>query len=146
MNEKDYLEQRVDDQINWYNKKSVANKKGYRICQLILIAMAALVTLSGMFVQKDYPWIQYAVPVFGAIIAIVTGILALVKYQDNWLSYRMTNEALKHEKYLFLTKSEPYNSGEAFQLFVKHCEATIAKENTTWEETMKKIERAKKKV
>jgi Protein of unknown function (DUF4231) len=144
MNEQDYIKQRLDDQINWYSKKSATNKKWYRLCQFSLIVLAALVTLSGLFPAKDFPFVTYTVPTLGAIIAILTGVLALFKFQDNWLTYRLSSEALKHEKYLFLAKSEPYNVENPFNLLVSRCESIMVKENMTWEQAMKPVAKEKK--
>ncbi|HFC76762.1 MAG TPA: DUF4231 domain-containing protein, partial [Candidatus Moranbacteria bacterium] len=47
-------------------------------------------------------------------------------------------ESLKHEKYLFLTKSEPYDIDEPFKLLVQRVESLISKENTNWSNYMKK--------
>jgi hypothetical protein len=46
----------------------------------------------------------------------------------------MTCEALKHEKYLFLTGAEPYNAGEPFPLFVKNAENLMSREQQGWQQ------------
>jgi len=76
---------------------------------------------------------------FGAIIAIVSGVLGLYKFQENWLEFRTTAESLKHEKYLYLTNSEPYNADEPLNLLVSRVETLISKENTNWAQYMRKV-------
>ena len=72
------------------------------------------------------------------LLAAITAILGLYKFQENWLEFRTTCESLKHEKYLFLTKSEPYDQEESFRLLVDRVESLISKENTAWNRCMKK--------
>jgi hypothetical protein len=45
---------------------------------------------------------------------------------------------LKHEKYLYLTKTEPYDGEDAFNELVKRVEDMISKENTRWSQYIKK--------
>ena len=128
----EYLRDRVDDQINWYEAKSGDNKRKYQRGQLVLLVMAAIVTLSGTFANSEVSWVPFVVPICGALIAIVSGVVSLYKYQENWLQYRTTAESLKHQKFLFVTKSEPYSGDEAFVIFVSNVENLISQENSVW--------------
>jgi len=132
MNESEYLESRLEDQIKWYDKKSAANKLWYRRCQFTLLLLATLVTLSAAFQPDDYPWINLTTAILGALIALITGVLGLYKFQENWTAYRTTAESLNHEKYLFLTKSEPYHADNPFKVFVFRVENLISEENSKW--------------
>lgn len=134
MDENTYLKDRVQDQIDWYDMKSGYNKRLYLRCQYLLIVAAALVTFSGVFDAAKLGWVQFAVPALGAIIAITSGVLGICKYQEHWVEYRTTAEQLKHEKHLYITKSEPYEKDDAFNLFVLRIEGLISKENSKWME------------
>ena len=138
MNEAEYLESRLEDQIKWYGKKSAANKMWYRRCQFTLLLLATLVTLSAAFQPEDFPWINMTTAILGALIALISGVLGLYKFQENWTAYRTTAESLKHEKYLYLTKSEPYNAENPFKLFVFRIENLISEENSKWMQYMNK--------
>ena len=140
MDENLYLTERLDDQINWYDRKSAMNKKWHQLGQTALIILAVLVTLSGMITydSKDPFWLRYVVPVIGALIALITGVLSLNKYQENWMAYRTTSETLKHEKFLFLTKTAPYDTPEAFNRLVNRVETLISKENSNWQQSQAK--------
>jgi len=139
MNENEYLEKRLENQRKWYSKKSGINKKWYRYFQLTQLVMAALVTLSGMFAYLEIEYLSFIiVPVLGALIAIVSGILGLYKFQENWTGYRTTSEALQQEKHLFLTKTAPYHDEDAFNLLVNRVESLISQENTKWGDYMSK--------
>lgn len=60
------------------------------------------------------------------------------KTKDNWVSYRLTCEALKREKILFETKSGKYKDA-SFNDFVVACEKIIADENTAWKSLAKSV-------
>ncbi|MFB3042367.1 MAG: DUF4231 domain-containing protein, partial [Candidatus Poribacteria bacterium] len=48
MNEENFMNERVDDQINWYDRKSQFNQKRYKRLRIIEIFAAALIPfLSG---------------------------------------------------------------------------------------------------
>ena len=70
----------------------------------------------------------------GLAIAVITAVVSLCQFQENWVEYRTTCESLKHEKFLFLTRTGPYNGDAPFPLLVQRVESMISKENTTWSE------------
>jgi hypothetical protein len=107
MGENDYIKIRLDDQINWYERKSALNKKCFRFCQVSQLVLATVVTLSGTINLLGYSYGDLLSPVLGALIAIIASLLGLYKYQELWIEYRTVTESLKHEKFMFLTKSEP---------------------------------------
>jgi len=131
----DYLEQRLDNQINWYSDKSSRCKVWYRRLRIIEIVAAAIIPLlSGMDNLLYSNWI---IGGLGMLIAIAAATGGLFKYHENWIQYRATSEALKHEKFLFLGGSAPYDGENAFQLLVQRVEGLISKENTNWTVTVK---------
>jgi hypothetical protein len=71
------------------------------------------------------------------LIAATSALLALYRFQDNWLQYRSTAEQLKREKFLFLTKNQPYGSEDAFHVLVDNVERILGVENSTWREQIK---------
>jgi len=72
------------------------------------------------------------------IITLCAGITHLCQVQERWIEYRTTAEALKKEKFLFLTKTEPYNGGNAFPILVPRTETLVSKENVTWAQYLMK--------
>jgi len=134
MKPEDYIKQRLDDQINWYDKKSIVSQKwfkGLRIAEIFLSGSITLLIAIGL-IMDDITKIVIAF--IGFSLAIIAGILALYNFQENWIEYRTTCESLRHHKFRFLTKSEPYDKENAFQNLVNNIEALISKENTNWVE------------
>jgi hypothetical protein len=74
--------------------------------------------------------LRIAVTVLSLTLAILTGLANFRKPGDLWLTYRMTEELIKHEKYLFVTDSGPYhNNKQAAHDFVETIEAIISAEH-----------------
>ncbi|KAA8710011.1 DUF4231 domain-containing protein [Lactococcus garvieae subsp. garvieae] len=133
MKEGEYLKTRLDDQLNWYDKKSQRYKKAYLFSRITSIILAILIPLfSGL--AKDFGWwIFNLIAVIGAVIALIEGVSSLLKYQENWISYRTIAETLKHEKYMFLTKTGVYKDVESpFTDLVERVETIISSENVNW--------------
>ena len=127
MTKEEYIKSRLEDQIQWYSKKSSFYKKLFYIMRTTEIAIAGLIpVLFCWSLTKEWT------PFLSAIVAILASLIALFKFQENWISYRTTSESLKHEKYLYLTKITPYDKDNSFDTLVKAVENTISKENSLW--------------
>lgn len=143
MDELEYLKDRLDDQINWYDRKSIRNQRTYKVLQLVLIVSAASIPFISGYISDKLPVLNLLLGGIGVLITAITGILSLYKFQENWISYRTTCETLRHEKYLFITKTDPFTEKNARNLLVQRVETLISKENINWFEIMKKKEEHK---
>ncbi len=133
MNAEDYIKQRLDDQINWYDKTSTESQRRYKCLRSIEIVVAATIPFLAGFSTDALPALKIAAGLAGIIVVVVSGFLALNQYQENWIDYRTTCESLRHHKYRFLTGAEPYSDqGDAFGHLVNNTEDLISKENTNW--------------
>jgi hypothetical protein len=72
--------------------------------------------------------------VLGALVGVIEGILALGQYQQTWLLYRATREALRREELLFSESAGPYAqaSSNATQLFIERSDAIMSGETGKW--------------
>lgn len=131
MNENEYIDSRIDDQIDWYDKKSQKAQCWFKWLRGTEIIAAAAIPLIAGFASEPFP-VTLAVGILGASIAVISSAISLNQFQENWTEYRTTCESLKHEKFLFLTKAEPYSEKEPFRLFVQRVESLISKENSAW--------------
>ena len=139
MNENEYIEQRVNDQIDWYSQKSKINKNCHNWSKGLIITFSALIPFAAGFISIETKWLIYIIAILGFLISILTGISSLLKFQEKWIKYRTTSETLKHEKFLYLTKSGPYdNTDNAFKIFVNRIENLISKENSAWNQYINK--------
>jgi hypothetical protein len=120
--------ERLEDQIAWYDRKSVANQRSFkRVKAAQLIAAAAIPALVAL---DPHPAI---VATLGAAVVVLEGFQQLNQYQQNWSSYRSTCEALKHEKFLYLASSGPYAEIENRRaLLADRIEGLISQEHAKW--------------
>lgn len=131
MDEAEYMKQRVDEQIAWYDAKSSSAQRGFKALRITEIIGAATLPFLTPY-SADSLGIRIAIGVIGVVLAVGAGLLSLFQMQERWSEYRNTCESLRHEKYLYLTKSEPYDADRPFQLFVNRVESLISKENSSW--------------
>lgn len=124
--------ERLEDQIKWYGKNSKYNQQMFKWLKAVTIVAAVAIPLCvGLGTQ-------YAIisGVLGALIALVEGVQQLNQYQQNWLTYRSTCEALKHEKYLFLANAGPYAAAENPKaLLAERVESQVSQEHAKWAAT-----------
>lgn len=144
MTEEQFIKERVDDQINWYDKKSQLNQRWYKWLRICEIAAAAAIPFLAGYMSNKHTAIPVVVGFLGCIIAIIAGISVLYQFQENWVEYRTTCESLRHEKYLFLTQTEPYNVDNPFQLLVQRVESLVSTENTKWSQLVRVSKKEKK--
>jgi len=132
LNQEEYLKERLDSQIEWYDRKSGWHQRWYKKLRFMEILAAASIPFLTGYITDATPDMKIVVGGLGVIIAVVSGVVALFKFQEHWLQYRTTTESLKHHRYLFLTKTAPYDKGDSFNLLVESIEGLISKENSHW--------------
>lgn len=137
MNQEEYLKERLEGQIDWYDKKSIKNQNWFKRLQVIVIVASATIPFLSGFMDETTLYLKIVMGLLGLTIAAATAILGLYQFQENWLEYRTTCETLRHENYLFLTGAAPYDEEEPFLLLVERVEGLISKENTNWQSYMK---------
>ena len=141
MDAAEYIAQRLDNQIEWYDRKSLSNQYWYKRLRMTQFVAAALIPFFTAYLS-EIPMTKFVVGVFGVAIAVVTAALDLYRFQEHWIEYRTTCESLKKEKFLFLANSGPYGSGSVamFQLLVQRVEALISKEHSNWAQYVRQPE------
>jgi hypothetical protein len=136
-----YLKERLEDQIAWYDRKSAYNKRWFISLRAVEITAAATVPFLSGFASN--PWISGAVGVIGIVITVCAGITHLCQFQERWIEYRTTAETLKKEKFLFVTKTDPYNGDNAFSILVQRIENLVSKEVGSWAQYLMQPEKQK---
>lgn len=131
---KDYFINRVDNQIDWYDKKSRDAQVKYKIfTYVIIVASAAIPVFTNLAIGEF--WVKILVSLLGAGTTLSQGIINLNDYNTNWIEYRTVCETLKKEKYMFITNAGVYGNGdndELFAYFAERIESIISQENLNW--------------
>jgi hypothetical protein len=133
----EYLQERLDDQISWYDKKSSWNHMWFNRLRAAEILFSVTVPFLISQIEGDNTLLKLIAGVMGILVALIAGLVTLFRFQENWVEYRATAEILKHEKYLYLTQSAPYNGNNAFHLLVETVESAISKETTGWSQSLR---------
>ncbi len=129
---------RLEDELAWYDRRSVQNQRTYKRIKITeIIAAGAIPFLSALNIsQGSAGWSHYVSWVIGGLgvlITILEGMLQLNQYQQNWVSYRSACESLKHEKYLYLAKAPPYNDArDPHGLLAERVELLVSQEQVKW--------------
>ena len=133
--------ERLEDQLSWYDNKSIENQKWYKRFKIAEIIAAAIIPFA-----SGFDGFGILTGVLGVLIVIFIGIQSLNQYHDNWISYRSTAEQLKHEKYLWLSKAGLYKDANNPEVMLaERVESLISREHAKWEATIEKIEKDKTK-
>ena len=142
--EQDYLDTRVADQISWFDKSSSKNKKWYISLKVTEIILSLFIPFMVGYIDTEKDGLIDLTMVIGALgvmIAVIAGILTLVKFQENWVEYRSVSESLQHEKFTFLARTGVYKVVEnPFPLFVDRIEGIISNSNLKWVDTVSQKE------
>ena len=128
--ESDPISERLEDQIAWYDRKSIANQKVYQRIKVAEIVAAAIIPF---LPALGLPHTTIVTGALGVLITAFEGLLHLNQYQQNWINYRSTCEALKHEKYTYLGKAAPYaNAPDPHALLAERIESLVSQEHAKW--------------
>lgn len=118
---------RLEDQLGWYDKKSMACQKAYKrvkTAQLILggaVPVLALVQLHAVITAM-----------VAASVVVLEGLQQLNQWQSNWVLYRSTAEALKHERFLYLANAGPYRGRDRSRVLAEKVEGLVSQEHAKW--------------
>ena len=119
---------RLEDQVGWYDRKSQSAQRAYKRLKVLQLVAAAAVPV--VAAAEAAPWITAG---FGGFVLVLEGLQQLGQYQSNWITYRSTCEALKHEKYLYLAGAGPYsNSEDRSMVLAEHVEGLVSQEHARW--------------
>jgi hypothetical protein len=119
---------RLEDQIAWYDTKSQANQRQFKWLKVAQMGSAGAVPVVAAVGTP-----AAVAAALGALVVLLEGFQQLNQYQQNWITYRSTCEALKHEKYLYLAKAGPYGAAvDARALLAERIEGLISQEHAKW--------------
>jgi hypothetical protein len=126
--------QRLEQQIEWYDRKSTHAKRWYHRLKVtqILVAAAIPVTVAA---NAD----QISAAVLGASIVVLEGFQQLFQFHTNWTTYRSTCERFKHEKYLYAAGGGPYGEKDPDARLAERVEGLVSQEHAAWTTTQREV-------
>ncbi|HTB19635.1 MAG TPA: DUF4231 domain-containing protein [Bryobacteraceae bacterium] len=118
----------LQDQIEWYDRKSGSNQKAFKILKISTISAAAIIP-----VLASIHAVSAVTAGLGVLIVILEGLQQVNQYQSNWIAYRSTCETLKHEKFLYLAKADAYATAtDPHRLLAERIESLVSQEHAKW--------------
>jgi len=132
---KEYLVDRYQNQIDWYDKKSMWNQRWYKRLQWSLIILSALtpILITVEALAKEIPWLIVFPLVFSTFVAICTAALKSFKFQEHWIDYRTICETLRKEIHYYDALIGDYKiADDPRSIFINRVEGIISRENTMW--------------
>jgi hypothetical protein len=120
--------ERLEDQLRWYEGKSRHHVTWYqslKVAQIVIAAAIPAAVAAGASAA--------VAGALGAVIVVLEGLQQLFQFQQNWISYRSTAEALKHEKFLYLASAGPYREAEWPEaILAERVENLVSQETVAW--------------
>ena len=137
----EYIKERLDDQIAWYDRKSSLNQRKYKKLKrmefIIAASIPVVISLSQMRIVEDFHHLNTILQVLatfaGVILVVMNKFFELEGYYKFWKEYRTTCETLQYERIMYLTRTEPYDEDDAFPLLVKNVETILSSEVQKWQ-------------
>src|SRR5262245_10770203 len=133
----DPLWDRLQANIEWYDKKAKANQRAHKASKVTIIVLAILIP-----VLAEYGYIPgmhdsraLLVGFASGAILLLEGLQALNKWQENWILYRATCEGLRNEQHLFAEKAGPYaglKPEAAQRLLAERTSSLVMAEHSKW--------------
>jgi hypothetical protein len=134
MEASDYIQKRIDEQCDYYDRAAGRAKKNHFRMRTIAVGGAATVPI-----VTNLPFdflMQYRTApatIFSLVVTVVIALESIYKYGEQWKNFRSTYEFLKSEKFHFLAGEGQFrkmNPDEAYILLVERCESRIISENS----------------
>ncbi len=151
MTDEEYINERLVAQMNWYDRKSSENKTKYKRikrAESVIAALIPVVITFGAFkiAQENNleVFLQVIAALAGVALVIMNSFLELDEHHKLWKEYRVTCEMMRHERYMYMTRSEPYDEADAFPRLVDKIEAILNSETQRWKQIDKKTDKKAK--
>ncbi|HZA30650.1 MAG TPA: DUF4231 domain-containing protein [Propionibacteriaceae bacterium] len=119
--------ERLEDQLGWYDRRSRDNQRRYKWLKLLELAIAA--ALPVVAAVGSPVWVTGGL---AAVIVLLEGAQHLYQFQEHWITYRSTAEALKHERYLYLARAGPYGGADRHRQLAERLEGLVSQEHAKW--------------
>lgn len=135
----DYLQGRLKEQLDYHSTQSKQNKKRFYALQFVIIITSALVPIVNVIIPGG-DLLRLTSSILGGIIIVITAVMQLHKYQENWILFRTTQELLKKEKFLYLNDAGDYaglDPAEKKRLLVERVESLVSSETSKYFATHK---------
>lgn len=121
---------RLEEQLGWYERQSERSKRAFQALKVTQIVVAAAIPA----IAAAGASVGFA-GALGAVVVVLEGIQQLFQFQQNWISYRGTAEALRRERYLYEARAGHYAETEQpDRVLAERLDGLLSQEHATWAE------------
>ena len=85
-----YINERLDDQIKWYDKKSSSNQRRFKRCKWAEMGLGGIIAVLTPAITAC-EFIKYIIATSSAGIVILVALHGLHNFHENWIEYRKTS-------------------------------------------------------
>ncbi len=131
MTAKQYIAERFNGQLSWYDKTATKMKKQAQYMRATAVIGGALVPA---LINFGGEWVKIPATIVSLIVGLMVSLETVYHFSDQWPIYRSTEQLLRREYYLFTTGRGIYegkDSVEAHKQFVERVEQAIDNETNT---------------
>lgn len=134
--EKTYIEQRLINQIIWYDNSAIKKQNKYKHLTIVSIILTSIIPILSIFTGYKYGIIATAsITVCSTSSAAILSVINLCEYHKLWIEYRSTCEILKSILHRYFMRANEFSFSddkENLDLLISSCEEYMTKEFQTW--------------
>ncbi|TFH52769.1 MAG: DUF4231 domain-containing protein [Methanothrix sp.] len=123
-----YIEQRVNDQINWYSRKAGWNNHRSTLWMVSATVAQALAAIFAVMLASNHNWKFNVVPLFATLATILLSWNRVKRYDELSDSYAVSAQELCAA----LNAAEYVDTESELCRYVADVEQTISREHTMW--------------
>ena len=146
MNDDEYITDRLENQMNWFDRKSSWHQQRYKKLKRwefaigasipVMVSFSASCDLQLHLFGVSFSWLlQIFASVAGVVLVFITKHLELEDHYKLWKDYWANAEQLQHELMLYTSRTEPYHTDQAYHDLVENVEGLLNKENMKWQQS-----------
>jgi hypothetical protein len=128
---KSYVGTRYKGLVSFYDDRAQRNKRWHRVCSVFIIVVSG--TLAPLISTGILLKHSMVGGFLSASIVMATALTSHFQFNENWLNYRRTWDALQREPYLRDARIGDYeNASDRNAVFVERVEAVSSEEGKEW--------------
>ncbi len=146
MNPHEYVDERINQFREWYDKKATKAKRNYLYMRTITVLGGAMVPVLINMTDKEHDWLKYITSAISLLVVILVSLESVFHYREQWKNYRSTEQLLAREYFNYSSAEGPYKmmtKEEAFLLLVDRTENAIESENASTLNVMTTVSESK---
>lgn len=136
---KEYINNRLLKQMEWYSKKSSFYKQQYFRWMTVSIALGAAIPIAAVFADGT-TFMKVLITTLGSLSTAINAYLALCNTKDLWMQYRLTRENLLRILYSYLTNIDIFahknTQQEKDALLISISEEELSRETGAWKKLL----------